>query len=251
MGKRPAFTDEELARAGAIAQTLRGETTAQTDPTVSPSRKIGYVGVISLTVLACAAGSFGILWLRGRAEPAATERPPKPTQAITHPAIDSIPSPTTAPPVVPTWQPQPTVSATSASATPAPRPTTDHPTPKPTPTPNQTSAPAFTPATVTAKDRSREHAQVALTAAERHFKYDYRVGSGNVYVLETNCANNRTLPVTGWSNRYRTTGQVGIGYYENVRNNLKQTSRGYEILTEEKDGVIEVIELTVKARSAP
>ena len=47
-------------------------------------------------------------------------------------------------------------------------------------------------------------------------------------------------------NRHRTTGEVGIEYYDSPGRVYNRTRRKFEVLTEERDGRIRAFEITVK-----
>lgn len=90
---------------------------------------------------------------------------------------------------------------------------------------------------------SRDHAKAAEDFAYHHFRYNYKVGSTNYAVTSQSVRISRTEEVTGW-NRYRSTGEVGLEYYDN--SGFRRTTRRFEVLTEEKDGVAQGFEITVK-----
>lgn len=88
-----------------------------------------------------------------------------------------------------------------------------------------------------------DHTKAAENFAYQHFRYKYKVGAANYAVTSLNAVVNDTEEVAGW-NRYRSTGEAGLEYYDN--SGFRRTTRRFEVLTEEKNGEARALEITVK-----
>ncbi len=88
-----------------------------------------------------------------------------------------------------------------------------------------------------------DHAQAAREFARRHFRYKFKVGSGNYGVTSLEIVVNDTEEVPSWS-RYRSVGEAGLEYYDG--SGFRRTTRGFEVLTEVKKGKAVAIDIIVK-----
>lgn len=150
------------------------------------------------------------------------------------------------------------VQTTPAPQTPAPaQPGSSTTSPGvPVPTPFQPSAPTrpapaptAPPASVaTQADLRKAHQAAAAAHARRYYKYEYRTGSNAIAVTDSDIAFDKTEPVPGWANRYRTTGKVFLEIYDSVGGgSFRRSTSKFEILTEQKPGEdIEVVDFTRK-----
>lgn len=113
-----------------------------------------------------------------------------------------------------------------AVPTAAPEPRAPAPSPAPSPRPSV-----------------QDHAEAAKEFAYYHFRYKYKAGSVSYAVTSQSVRISGTEEVSSW-NRYRSTGEVGLEYYDN--SGFRRTTRRFEVLTEDKDGQATAIEITVK-----
>lgn len=88
------------------------------------------------------------------------------------------------------------------------------------------------------------HTGAARAHAYQHFRYSYKIGSTDYEITSLNITTTGTTEVSGWSNRYRTTGTAGLGYYAN--SGFKRTTRKFEVITEVQNGTVTAIEIDVK-----
>ncbi|HEY9248958.1 MAG TPA: hypothetical protein VIO38_07490, partial [Rariglobus sp.] len=83
----------------------------------------------------------------------------------------------------------------------------------------------------------KAHREVAVAHAKRYYKFEYRSGSNAISVTDSDIAVGDTEEVTGWSNRYRTTGKVYLEIYDSVGGgSFRRGTSKFEILTEQKPG---------------
>ena len=75
-------------------------------------------------------------------------------------------------------------------------------------------------------------------SGSNYFKYSYE--KGRVF-----CFSDATKKVAGW-NRFRTEGQVKISFINDESGGIQVTSREFEVLTENQNGSVNVVGLTVK-----
>ncbi len=87
------------------------------------------------------------------------------------------------------------------------------------------------------------HAEAAKDFAYYHFRYKYKVGSANYAITSQSLRITSTDEIASWS-RYRSSGEVGLEYYDN--SGFRRTTRRFEVLTEEKNGDVRALEITVK-----
>ena len=89
---------------------------------------------------------------------------------------------------------------------------------------------------------------VASAHVRRYYKYEYRPASSSVAVTDSDIEVDETEPVTGWTNRYRTTGKIYLEVYDSVGGgSFRRRVTKFEVLTEQKPGErIKVIDFTRK-----
>lgn len=132
-----------------------------------------------------------------------------------------------------------------------PPPTTPAPAPE---SPSVAPAPAApkpkpaAPPSVPEVDPVEAHMAVATAHVRRYFKYEYRSGSNSIAVTDSDIEVDETEPVTGWTNRYRTTGKVYLEIYDSIGGgSFRRRTSKFEVLTEQKPGErIKVIDFTRK-----
>jgi hypothetical protein len=92
------------------------------------------------------------------------------------------------------------------------------------------------------------HKAVAQERAETYFQYEYQVGSNAVKVTSSRVTIEETLPVQGWSGRFRTTGKAFVEYFDSVSRIFNRVNRDFEITSEQKadTGTIKVVDLKVR-----
>jgi len=251
MSKRSQFSPEEKERSKAIIAGISGQS-----PVPSPDDESALmegsgfhplIGILGVCVVA-AVGWGAVLLFQDK--PTETAEGIVPTVSATPPAPASTSNPShlaAPPPSSPQLSPKPQASAPKATKVTPQKPlyitktapvqraqTTTH-----TSSPHQQGGHAADHTLI-----AQRHAAAALKAADYKFRYEYQLGSSNVHITSVTCTNEETTQVPGWP-RYRTVGKAGISYYEG-KGGFERTSRGYEILTEEINGVIKVVDLTVK-----
>jgi hypothetical protein len=103
------------------------------------------------------------------------------------------------------------------------------------------------PAAPASEDR-KAHQAAAAAHARRYYKYEFRTGSNSITVTDTDVSIHETVPVSGWTNRFRTTGKIYLEIYDSVGGgSFRRRTNEFEILTEQKPGEdIKVIDFTRK-----
>ncbi len=76
-----------------------------------------------------------------------------------------------------------------------------------------------------------------------YFRNEYKLGSNRVAIYNVEFHAERTTAVSGWP-RMRTSGRVGIAYYD-AKRSLQRTSKTFDVLTEEKNGEIVAVDIDV------
>ena len=153
-------------------------------------------------------------------------------QSYTDDTLDLVQ--TTPVPAAPETAPAPTPPTVPANSTPAP-------------SAPATPAPA-SPAVAPSADPVKDHEAVAAAHVRRYYKFVHRSGANSISVTETDLDIDDTEAVTGWTNRYRTTGKVYLEIYDSIGGgSFRRGSGKFEVLTEQKPGErIKVIDFTRK-----
>lgn len=141
-------------------------------------------------------------------------------------------------------------AADLVQTTPVPAaPETDTSSPPPAAPAPSTPAPSEPPSTVAVSaDPVKDHEAVAAAHVRRYYKFVHRSGANSSTVTETDLEIDDTEAVTGWTNRYRTTGKVYLEIYDSIGGgSFRRGSGKFEVLTEQKPGErIKVIDFTRK-----
>jgi hypothetical protein len=118
--------------------------------------------------------------------------------------------------------------------------------PAPAPATPPKAAPAV--AALPEVDPVEQHMAVASAHVRRYYKYEYRPASSSIAVTDSDIEVDETEPVTGWTNRYRTTGKIYLEVYDSVGGgSFRRRVTRFEVLTEQKPGErIKVIDFTRK-----
>ncbi|MCF7689180.1 MAG: hypothetical protein K9N01_12870 [Cephaloticoccus sp.] len=236
MNRKSDFTPEERARAAAIMDGVSGKSSQKFKDELTyynPSSGINpVVGLLGVGLMAAIVWVGYVMLYQDKPVPSPVVAPYVPL------AVTAKPSPAPAPVVqqnvvrnnvtrVNPVQVQPRASAPVVTRA----------------APVQRSAPQVYQPAIQANTRS-QHAAVAKKAVDNKFRYEVKLGSGNVTIMSIDFMEEDTKPVTGWP-RYRTEGKVGIAYYDS-RGEFKRTTRGFEALTEEKNGSIKAVDVIAK-----
>jgi hypothetical protein len=97
------------------------------------------------------------------------------------------------------------------------------------------------------RSESERHQNFATDRVEDHFRYEYQIGSGYIKVTDSKVSPDETLPVQGWSGRFRTSGKAHVEYFDSQTRTFGRLSREFEIVTEEnQDGNLKVMSLRVR-----
>lgn len=141
--------------------------------------------------------------------------------------------------------PVPPPATTPAKPT-APETPATIPSPAPVSPPSK-PAPTFA-AAAPEVDPVEAHMAVASSHVRRYYKFEYRPASSSIAVTDSDIEVDETEPVTGWTNRYRTTGKVYLEIYDSVGGgSFRRRVTKFEVLTEQKPGErIKVIDFTRK-----
>ena len=151
----------------------------------------------------------------------------------------------------PSSTPVPAEAAATAVAvptTPAPEVNvpSEVPAPVPQPAPRANSRPRRgSDSSEPAGASPTQHQFVARSRANRYYRYEHQVGSSSISVTSLEFDLGTTLPVPGWSGRYRTEGKAFIEYFDSKGRSYQRTTSTFEILTEQKPGEeIKVVDFT-------
>jgi hypothetical protein len=252
MSKASPFSSEESARAREIHEELllsRLPARAANDLKEPPSPLLGRALLFLVVAAVHVVGGYFVYraWWSEPPEPLITALPPPPPRSL----ADAWPAQPVAPPAAhvsrspsPTRQTrQPTGSRTVGTSSPsaANRTRAAQPTASaPAHVVQEFAAPRALPVSA--------HADKAHAHAEHYFRYQHRFGSGAIHVSSLSVQLQGTNVMTGWD-RYVTKGTVGVQYYDSAGRSSRRTTLGFEATTREANGVIEVLDFSVKSSS--
>lgn len=235
MSEKPKFTKYERMLAREVIAGISGRHTRAEDiaePTTSLGTAAGiWIGILGVCFMA-GAGYWGFLYSRQTDQVEVVSTPAIRGDATNDRTYERSSNGAAAP-----APPTPSVQSSLPQRTPAQTQS------MPTTIPRMAVTPRVDPLKVEA-ELKQNHAAVAHEAIKQKLRYETRFGSGNVSVYQIEIMDSETSSVRGWP-RYRTEGKAGIAYYDS-RGEFKRTTRGFEVLTEDKTGTIRAVDVTVK-----
>lgn len=92
------------------------------------------------------------------------------------------------------------------------------------------------------------HASVALTRAEKYYRYEHRVGSNSISVVSSDVSLEDTVDVPGWEIRFRTTGKASLEIFDSRGRSYSRVTFRFEVFTEQNgSGRIVVVDFLNKS----
>ena len=87
--------------------------------------------------------------------------------------------------------------------------------------------------------------RLARERAYQFYHYEYNPGSGSSFVFDDSVMLEEPEEVSGWQNRYRVQGKIGVQFYDSKGSSFGTRSRQFEVVTEgDKNGTMKVVDFT-------
>lgn len=92
---------------------------------------------------------------------------------------------------------------------------------------------------------SRAAREAAAARARRYFTYESKPGSGATVTVRREVEVEEPVPVTGWPDRYRVKGSIGLEYYDSKGRSFNNSIRDFEVIVQgDERGNVKVVDFS-------